>query len=125
MVDLLQMRDIPGVKGVVQVSHEGLLEAHSMDGTTDQVAAITTHLSTTAQQVCAVMDYEVIDYCLFSQENGKDPILIFPYKSSFIGVVIDVSQAMAGIADASHTYFSKESIVASRTLSRIRSMMRS
>jgi predicted regulator of Ras-like GTPase activity (Roadblock/LC7/MglB family) len=125
MVDLLQLRDVPGVKGVIQVSDDGQLQAYSMDGATDQVTAITAHLSATAQQVCAVMDYEVIDYCLYSCDSGRDPVLIFPYKSCFMGIIIDVSQAMAGIGDSSQTFFSKESITASRILTRIRSIMRS
>jgi predicted regulator of Ras-like GTPase activity (Roadblock/LC7/MglB family) len=124
MVDLLQLRDFPGVKGVVQVSHEGVLEAHSVDGSTDQVAAITTHLSTTAQQVCAVLNYEVIDYCLYSSDNGEEPILIFPYKSSFIGLIVDITQAIAGMGNSAQTFFNKASIAASRTLTIIRSTMR-
>lgn len=122
MVDLLRLREVPGVKGAVRVSPDGLLQEHSTEGTSKQVSAITAELGSTAQQAALVMDFKKFDYALLCCDD-ENPILVFPEDSSFIGLILDVPQALVGIDNSSQTFFSKESIAASHVLSRIRGMM--
>lgn len=123
MVDLLRLREVPGVKGAVRVSLDGEIQDHSIDGSPDIAADITTQLSAAAQRVAAVMNYEDFEHALLSFRDGDNPLLVFPWESSFIGLLLDVPQTLVGISGSSQTFFSKEVIAASHILTRIRGLM--
>jgi predicted regulator of Ras-like GTPase activity (Roadblock/LC7/MglB family) len=125
MVDLQRLREVPGVKGTVRVSLGGELQDHSIDGSPDIVADLTTRLSATARRVAAVMGYEDFVHALLSYRDGGNPLLIIPQESSFIGLLLDVPQTLVGISDTSQTFYSRELIAASHILTRIRGLMES
>ncbi len=122
MVDLLQLCELPGVKGAVRITSDGEIQDCSIDASPDIVAAITTHLSAAARRIGAVLNFKDFEHALLSYRDGGNPLLIFPHESAFIGLVIDVPQTLVGISNSSQTYFSKELIAASHILTRIRAI---
>jgi predicted regulator of Ras-like GTPase activity (Roadblock/LC7/MglB family) len=94
--------DVPGVKGAVQVAMDGVLQAHSLQGSPEQAAAITAYLSASARQAGAAMAYHSFDHATLNFEQAGDPVLVFRQGGSFIGLLLD------------------EEIAASHILSRVR-----
>ncbi len=123
MLDLLRLREVPGVKGAVRVSLDGVLQQHSIDGPPDIVADLTARLSAAARRIAAVMDYADFEHALLSYRDGGNPLLIFPGESSFIGLLLEVPQTLVGISDTSQTFYSRELIAASHILTRIRGLV--
>lgn len=80
---------VPGVKGAVQVTLDGVLQAQKVDGSPEQAAAITAYLGASARQVGAVMGYKNFDHAYLNYGEGGDPILVFRQGSSFLGLLLD------------------------------------
>jgi predicted regulator of Ras-like GTPase activity (Roadblock/LC7/MglB family) len=83
------LHEVPGVKGVVQVALDGVLQAHSMAGSPEQATAITAYLGASARQAGAVMGYKDFDHAIINFQEGGDPVLVFRQGASFIGLLLD------------------------------------
>jgi predicted regulator of Ras-like GTPase activity (Roadblock/LC7/MglB family) len=84
-----ELRKLPGVNGAVQVGLDGVLQAHAVEGSPEQVAAITASLSTSTRQVGAVMGYKDFDHAMLTFVEGGDPVVIFRHGASFVGLLLD------------------------------------
>ncbi len=123
MIDLMRLRDVPGVAGAVHVAQDGRLVSHAVNGPYEHMAVVTTRLGETVRKVGEVMGYEKFDYALLHYEGGDNPILIFPQNTALIGLSLYVPQALVGFSQKTQTFFRKELIAASHILTRIRAIM--
>ncbi len=96
-ITVQDLRDVPGVKGAVQVALDGVLQAHAMDGSPEQLSAITAYLGATARQVAATMTYQAFDHALLSYIGGGDPVMVFRSGSSFFGLSLEADIAASHI----------------------------
>jgi predicted regulator of Ras-like GTPase activity (Roadblock/LC7/MglB family) len=91
------LHEVPGVKGVVQVALDGVLQAYSMAGSPEQAAALTAYLGASARQVGATMGYKDFDHAILNFREGGDPVLVFRQGASFIGLLLDGELAASHI----------------------------
>lgn len=88
---------VPGVKGAVQVALDGVLQAHAVDGSPEQISAMTAYLGATARQVAATLSYQTFDHALLSYVAEGDPVMIFRSGSSFFGLALEADIAASHI----------------------------
>jgi predicted regulator of Ras-like GTPase activity (Roadblock/LC7/MglB family) len=101
-VTMQELREVPGVKAALQVAHDGILQAHAVEGSPEQVAAITAYLSATARQVGAAMGFQSFDHASLNIGDSGDPILVIRHGSSYLGLLLDGEIAASHILSRIH-----------------------
>jgi predicted regulator of Ras-like GTPase activity (Roadblock/LC7/MglB family) len=96
-ITMQELRAVPGVKAALQVAHDGILQAHAIEGSPEQAAAITAYLSATARQVGAALSYHNLDHASMDVGESGDPILVIRHGSSYLGLLLDGEIAVSHI----------------------------
>ncbi len=89
--------EVPGVKAAVLVGMDGVLQAHTLQGSPEQAAAITAYLGASARQAGAAMAYQNFDHATLNFGGSGDPVLVFRKGSSFVGLLLEQEIAASHI----------------------------
>lgn len=85
---LARFRNLPGVRGAVQVTLDGVVLHHDAPGEIEYYAALAASIGSTARQIDSMLTLNGYDYAVVRLTSDIHPTLIFREQDSFIALLL-------------------------------------